>query len=205
VHSTYAVIENCVHDYFNLVVVFLTDWDSALWPSCAQYHVYTVRSQTTKIYLSCQLIHYTCYTSVYQLIFTSYWSPFTRIYLQLNLLAKPRKDTGETLTKSNQLFLHSLIPYRFYCTDCQQHSAAISLWNPCWPNQSGNIWRSTHIPLLWAICIINDNISPNIRLNVWHEIVITVFGIIEVAIQVKCIVSILNHSQCAIIFRLVDG
>jgi len=66
----------CFHHDLNLLVVFLTDWDSALWQSRAQWYSCTVRSCMTKIYISCQKINWACCTSVYQPIFRSYCSPF---------------------------------------------------------------------------------------------------------------------------------
>jgi len=59
-------------------VVFLSDWDSALWQSWAKYHSCTVHSHTTKNYISCQKIHCTCYTSGYQPILANCWSLFTQ-------------------------------------------------------------------------------------------------------------------------------
>jgi len=76
VHSTSGAIDNCFHHDLNILVVFLTDWDSALWQSWAQEHSCTVRSHRTRSYLSCQMIHCACYTSVYQPIVTSYCLPF---------------------------------------------------------------------------------------------------------------------------------
>jgi len=76
VHSIYAAIDNSFHYILNFLVVFLTDWDLALWESRAQYHSFTVLSYTTKIYVSCQKLHCACYISVYQPVFTSYCSAF---------------------------------------------------------------------------------------------------------------------------------
>ena len=79
VHSTSAAINNSFHEALNLLAVFLTDSDWALWPSRAQKHSCTLRSHTTKSYLSFQKRHCASYASVYQPILTSYCSPFSHI------------------------------------------------------------------------------------------------------------------------------
>jgi len=106
------------------------------------------------------------------------------IYLQLQLLVKLYKEPGETLTHSVLLFLYSLIPPRFYCINCHQHLCSLSLWLPCRPNQSWNIWHSTQIPLLCAFQILNAHALLCIRFNIYRAIVIAVNWIIQVAIPV---------------------
>jgi hypothetical protein len=76
VHSTSAAIVSSFHHDLNLLVVFLPDWDLALGQSRVQYHSCTVRLHRTKIYVSCQMLHCACYTSVYRPIFTSCCIPF---------------------------------------------------------------------------------------------------------------------------------
>jgi len=86
VHSTSAAVNNRFHHDLTLLVVFLSDCDSALRQSRVVYYWCTVHSHTTKHDVYRQMIHCICYTSVYQPIFTSYFSWFTQnIYLTENL------------------------------------------------------------------------------------------------------------------------
>ena len=75
-HSIYAAIDSCIHHDLNLLVVFLADKDSSLWQCRVQWHSCTVRSHITKIYISCQKLYCAGYTSIYQTVFTSYYSLF---------------------------------------------------------------------------------------------------------------------------------
>jgi len=75
-HSTSAAIDNGFHHDLNILVVFLSDRDLALWQSRAQSHSCTVRTHMTKIYVCCKKLHCGCNKSVYQPILTSYCSPF---------------------------------------------------------------------------------------------------------------------------------
>jgi len=52
VHSTSAAVDICFHPDLTLLVVFLLDWDSALWQSWAAYLSRTVHSHMTKNTLS---------------------------------------------------------------------------------------------------------------------------------------------------------
>jgi len=108
------------------------------------------------------------------------------------------KDAGETLTHSVLHFLHSLIPPHFDCIECQQHHFSLSLWLPYWPNQSGNIWCSTLIPLLRAFRMLDSSVLPNSRFNICCAIVFTDIWIIQVAIPVKPIFVVRNALRWAI-------
>jgi len=76
VHSTSAAIDNSFYHDLNLLVFILRDWDLALWRSQAQWNSSTVHTHTPKIDVSCQMLHWACYTSIHQPIFTSYCSQF---------------------------------------------------------------------------------------------------------------------------------
>jgi len=76
VHSTSAAVDNCFHPHLTVLVGFLLDWDSTLWQIWAALLSCTVHSHTNKNDVSCQKIHCTCYTSIYEPIFTSYFLPF---------------------------------------------------------------------------------------------------------------------------------
>jgi len=88
VHSTLAAIDNSFHYDLNMLVVFPADWDLALWQSRAQLHSCTVRPHTTKIYVSYQIVHCACHSSVYQPILTSYCSPFAHNISLTNTLVQ---------------------------------------------------------------------------------------------------------------------
>jgi len=96
-------------------------------------------------------------------------------------------------------FLHSLIPSHFNCNDHHQHHFSIPLWLPCRPNQSGNIWRGTHIVLLWEFQILDAIVLLYIRFNVCYAIVFTVIWIDQVLIQVKSIFCGWKAFRCAIL------
>jgi len=70
VHSKCAAIHNWIHNYLNLLVAFLPDWDVVLWQSRAQWSSCTGCSHPIKIYTSCHMIHFARYTTVYYPIFT---------------------------------------------------------------------------------------------------------------------------------------
>jgi len=55
-------------------------------------------------------------------------------------------------------FLDSFIPPHFHCIDRLWQLVSLALWLLCWPNQSGNIWCITHIPLLRAFRILDATI-----------------------------------------------
>jgi len=76
IHSTSAAVDNCFHPDFTLSVVFLPDWDSAMWQSRVTWLCCTVHFHTTKNDVWCQKNHCACYPSIYKPIFTSYFSPF---------------------------------------------------------------------------------------------------------------------------------
>jgi len=75
-HSTSAAVDNCFHPDLTLLVVFLHDWDSALWQSQVAWQSCSVHSHTTKNDESCQKIHWACYISIYEPIFTRDFLPF---------------------------------------------------------------------------------------------------------------------------------
>jgi len=53
VHYKTAAIDNCIYNELNLLIAILTDSDSAVWQSRAQWYSYTVRSNSNKINVSC--------------------------------------------------------------------------------------------------------------------------------------------------------
>jgi len=65
-----AAIDNCRINYFDLLVGILPDWDTALWQSWAQKYSCTGHCHATKIDISCWMIHFASYISVYEQIFT---------------------------------------------------------------------------------------------------------------------------------------
>jgi len=81
--------------------------------------------------------------------------------------------------------LHSIIPPRFDCIDCHQHFLGLAGWLPGRLNQSGTIWRSAHILVLWAFRILNAIVLLYFRFSVCCAIVFAVTWIIKVAIPVK--------------------
>ena len=174
VHSTSAAIDNGFHHDVNFLVVFLTDWDFALWQSWAQQHSSTVRSHTTTINVSCQKVHCTSYTSVYQPVFTSYCSPFAHIISLTMTLCHNTWRTRWNIDAFCPTFIHSLIAPRFSCIDGHQHLSSLPLWLPCRPNQYGKLWRGAHSPLFWAFQILDARIVLYIRFNVRRTIVFTV-------------------------------
>jgi len=100
------------------------------------------------------------------------------IYLQLKHAVKIHKEAGETLMHSVLLFCHSLVPSCFDCIDRHQHLVSLSLWIPCRPNQSGNIWRGDHILLLLVFRILDAIVLVHIGFNVRRAIIFTVIWII---------------------------
>jgi len=112
---------------------------------------------------------------------TSYNSPI--IYLEQKLSVMLHK-AGELLTHSVLHFLPSFISPRFCCIDRHQHLFSLSLWLPCWPNQSGHIWRGAHILLLWAFRILDAIVLFYIWVIVRCAILFAVNWIIQVAIPV---------------------
>ena len=127
---------------------------------------------------------------------TSYHSHI--IYLWLKLSVKLHK-AGEPLTHPVLLFLPSFISPRFYSIDRHQHLFGLSLWLPCWPNQSGNIRRRAHILLLWAFQILDAIIVLYIRFIVRCAILFAANWIIQVAIPVSPIISVWKAFRCAIL------
>jgi len=94
---------------------------------------------------------------------------------------------------------HSRIPPRFNCIERHQHLFSQSLWLPCRPNQSRNIWRSVNIVLLWAVRILDVIVLLYIRFNVHPAIVFTVTQILSVPIAVEPIISVRNVITCPIL------
>jgi len=134
---------------------------------------------------------------------TAHYSPI--IYLYLKHSVKQHKEAGKTLTHSVRHFLRSHIPPLVNCIDCQQHHSSMSLWVPCWPNPSGNIWHGTPIPLLWAFRILDAIVLLYIRFNIYLAIIFAVIWIIQVAIPVKPIFSIWNVFRCTILISFHKG
>jgi len=127
---------------------------------------------------------------------TSYHSPI--IYLELKLSVKLHK-AGEPWTHYVLLFLPSFISPRFYCIDRNQHLFSLSLWLPCRPNQSGHIWRSAYILLLWAFRILDANVLLYIVFIVRCAIIFAVIWSIQTAIPVKPIFGVRNRFRWAIL------
>jgi len=95
---------------------------------------------------------------------TAHHSPI--IYLWLKLSVRIHREADEPLTHSVLLIPRSLIPPRFNCFDCHQHHLSLSMWPLCRPNQSGNNWRGTHIPLIWTFRILDANDLLDVRFNI---------------------------------------
>jgi len=127
---------------------------------------------------------------------TSYHLPIIYLYLQLSVkLHKAR----EPLTHSVLLFLLFFISPRFNWIDHDQHLFSLFIWLPCWPNQSGHIWRHSHILLLWAFRILNAIVGVYIRFIIRCTIIFDVIWIIQVAIPVQPIIGVRNALRCAIV------
>jgi len=75
-HSTFAAINDCFHNNLNWLVVFLSDYDVALWQGQAEIHSCAVHFHTTKNNVPFQKFYCACYISVCHPISTSYYSPF---------------------------------------------------------------------------------------------------------------------------------
>jgi len=114
VHSQSTAIKNCFLNVLNIVVVFQTNWDAVLWQSQAQYHSGSVCFHTIEIYISCKKNHCACYSSVYQLIFTTHCSPFThKISLNESLDQARYSSWWNILLHSVMVIFHSVIPPHF--------------------------------------------------------------------------------------------
>jgi len=100
---------------------------------------------------------------------------------------------------SAQSVLDTLIPLHFDCIHHHQHVFSLSLWLLDRSNQSGNIWGSIHMPLLWAFQILDAIVSLNSWFNICCAIIFAVIWIIQIAIQVKPIVRVQNTFRCAIL------
>jgi len=98
-------------------------------------------------------------------------------------------------------FLHSLITTHFDCIDCHQHLFRLSLWLPCWPNQSGNSWHRAYIPLLWAFWILDAIVLRYIGFNVCHAIIFTDIWIMQVPIPVKPMFGVWNAFRGGILIN----
>ena len=94
------------------------------------------------------------------------------------------------MTHSVLLFLDPLTPPRFQCTYRHQHLFSLVLWPPCWPNQSGNIRCSTHIPLLlgfWIPLLLSSSISDSLSASQTSSLL---FGLSKSTFQSsQCLVS----------------
>jgi hypothetical protein len=82
-------------------------------------------------------------------------------------------------------FLPYLVPSRFDCIDHHQHLCSMSIWLLCRPNQSGNIWRGAHNPLLCGFRIHDAIFLFQIRFSVRRIIIFALVWIILVFIPVK--------------------
>jgi len=118
------------------------------------------------------------------------------VYLLLKLLVKILKPAGETLTDSVLLFLDSLSPPRFDCTERHQQFISLSLWLLCRPNQSGNIWCITHIPLFWPFGNLDGIALLYIRFEVCRAICFAVSWIIQDPIPVEPLFGVRNAFRC---------
>jgi hypothetical protein len=109
------------------------------------------------------------------------------------------KEAAESLTHSVIRVLHSRFPSRFDCVDRHEHLFSMCFWLPCRTNQSENIWRGTHIALLWGVRMLDALVLVHIRFNVRCAIIFSVIWIISGHIPVKPIFSVLNAFRCAIL------
>ena len=184
VHSTSAAVNNCFHHDPTALVVFLCNWDSALWQSRVAQYSSTVHSHTTNNHVSRQKIHCSCYTSVYQPIFTTYFWPFAHNISRTKTRGQATCSSWVTINAFCSTFLHSFISSRFYCIDRHTQGISLPLWLPCWLNQSGIIWCGTYILLLWAFQILNASVVLHIRFIVCRTIILAVIWIRQLAIPV---------------------
>jgi len=106
---------------------------------------------------------------------------------------------GEPLTHSVLLFLSSCISPRFYSIDRHQHRFSLSLWLPCWQNQSEQIGHVAPILLLWAFRILNASVRLYIRFIVRCAILFAVIWIIQVAIPVRPTIGVRNVFRYAVL------
>jgi len=95
------------------------------------------------------------------LLFINQYSYATAHYYSIMILyvtfsVKQHIEPGKnTLTHSDLHFLVSHIPPCFHCIASHQQHFKLYVWPPCWLNQAGNIWHSTHIPVVWAFRILD--------------------------------------------------
>jgi hypothetical protein len=140
-----------MNHYLDLLVVALADWDSALWQSRVQNNSCTGQSLATKIDISCCIIHFAYYRSVYEQTFTCDCSILSNNIPLSEILGQATyRIWYNILTHSVLLFLISLIPPFFHCSNHHQHIFSLVHWSPCWWNQSGNIFYGTNNLVLWG-------------------------------------------------------
>jgi len=104
-------------------------------------------------------------------------------YLKLKLSVKLHK-AGEPLTHSVLGFFPFCISPHFSCIDRHQHLFSLSLWLACRRNQSGHIWRGTHILLRWVFQILDAIVVLYIGFIIHCATLFAVIWNIQVAIPV---------------------
>jgi len=129
-------------------------------------------------------------------LFMNRYSQATRyhsaiLYLQLKLSVKLHK-AGEPLTHSVLPILPSFISPPFYCIAHPQHRFSLSLWLPCWLNQSGHVSRGAQILLQGAFRILHASVQFYIGFLIRCPIFFAVIWIIQVAVPLEQIIGVRN-------------
>jgi len=150
-------------------------------------------SHFTNIEIPWYIIHFTRYTSVYEQICTCNGSIFSHNTSLSEILRQATYRTWwKHIDHSALPFLVSFVPRSFHCSDHPQYPFSLLHWPPYWPNQSRNIWCSTHNLVLWAFWDLIASVQPDIEFVICLPTVIALILIIQVTIPVKPIFCVGN-------------
>jgi len=121
------------------------------------------------------------------------------LYLSVKFSGNQHIEPGENwLTLSVLLFVVSLIPPYFHCTDRHQPFFSVIHWIPWWPNQSRNIGCGTLNAVLWAF----PSFEAAAQLYVWFVVCFTFANAlvlnIQITIPVQPIFGCGNAIRCTI-------
>jgi len=138
VHSTSSAINHRIDSYLALLVVLLTDRDSALWQSQAQWSFCSGRSHSIKICTPSKMIHIAYHTQcINQYLWaTAEYCPIqcAKIKFSVKLCNQPGANS---LTPAVLRFLDPLTASHCHCADIHQHQFRLVPW---WSCGRMNLW-----------------------------------------------------------------
>jgi len=198
-----AAIDDYINLYFDFLFAYLSDWDSIQWQCRAECYSCTRHSHSTKTDISLRILHFTCYSFIYEQISSCDCSIFSHNISLSKILSQAIYRTWWTdidpICPTVSCFQYSCL-FRLHWHSSTPFQPGY--WPPCWQDQSRIIGWGTHDQVIWAVRGLDPIVWPNFGFIVFHAVHFAVVWVIQMTFPGKAIFDVRNAFRCTIIVTL---